>query len=415
LPPRHNKDQGLHQYKDGSWGIDCHIAGKRIRQKISPTTTKTEAREELQRLKVAHLRGEFDPWAPPAPPNLTLGEWLQKLIDVTPRATTKLYAAKWQGLVGKLYPEEIDSTWIREFVQEQLKRFRPSTVKGKLMVLGSAYQLAIRAGALTSDRSPFRDRRALGLPPDNSQKERFVTEEEEGQLVRAFGLWWVCIEFLILSGLRLSSWSGLRWEYIDWEKRFAMVPKTKSGKRHAVVLTDRAIEILRIQQERHPKSEWCFPAPGGQRFTKDNFRHRLWLATLKKIDLEQNFPGFKVGRKGLASVATCELHQGQGHPVQIKWKDKEGRFHCPTCNESGTLREYAARTGKVWPLKGLLGLRIHDLRHTAASRLAQTGASLYLIQQVLGQSSPQMAARYSHLQADHIRDAIEKANPPRRP
>jgi integrase len=41
--------------------------------------------------------------------------------------------------------------------------------------------------------------------------------------------------------------------------------------------------------------------------------------------------------------------------------------------------------------------RFHDLRHTCASYLAQSGASILEIQEVLGHKSPAMAARYSHL------------------
>jgi integrase len=41
--------------------------------------------------------------------------------------------------------------------------------------------------------------------------------------------------------------------------------------------------------------------------------------------------------------------------------------------------------------------RFHDLRHCCGSYLAQKGASVLEIQEVLGHKSPEMAARYSHL------------------
>ena len=48
---------------------------------------------------------------------------------------------------------------------------------------------------------------------------------------------------------------------------------------------------------------------------------------------------------------------------------------------------------------GLGGFRFHDLRHTAASWLAQNGASLVEVGAVLGHRSPAVTARYAHLVA----------------
>jgi integrase len=49
---------------------------------------------------------------------------------------------------------------------------------------------------------------------------------------------------------------------------------------------------------------------------------------------------------------------------------------------------------------------VHTLRHTCASRLVQRGASLFIVQAVLGHSSPAMTARYSHLNVDALRPAM---------
>jgi integrase len=59
---------------------------------------------------------------------------------------------------------------------------------------------------------------------------------------------------------------------------------------------------------------------------------------------------------------------------------------------------------------GLPNLRIHDLRHTFASQLANAGTSLYVIQQLLGHSSPTVTERYSHLQLKTLADAANVAS-----
>jgi integrase len=49
---------------------------------------------------------------------------------------------------------------------------------------------------------------------------------------------------------------------------------------------------------------------------------------------------------------------------------------------------------------------LHDLRHSTASLLAQRGVSLQVIGAILGHSSPQTAARSSHLIEDNKRDTM---------
>jgi len=52
--------------------------------------------------------------------------------------------------------------------------------------------------------------------------------------------------------------------------------------------------------------------------------------------------------------------------------------------------------------------RFHDLRHTCASYLAQHGASLLEVADVLGHKTVRMAARYSHLSAGHRAALVER-------
>jgi integrase len=59
-------------------------------------------------------------------------------------------------------------------------------------------------------------------------------------------------------------------------------------------------------------------------------------------------------------------------------------------------------------LAGITNLRLHDLRHSFASQLASSGASLSLIGQLLGHTQPQTTARYSHLFDDVQREAVER-------
>jgi len=59
---------------------------------------------------------------------------------------------------------------------------------------------------------------------------------------------------------------------------------------------------------------------------------------------------------------------------------------------------------------GLEHCRLHDLRHTFASYLANSGRTLLEIQTLLGHASPKVTLRYSHLSQSTLMDASNTAS-----
>ena len=56
---------------------------------------------------------------------------------------------------------------------------------------------------------------------------------------------------------------------------------------------------------------------------------------------------------------------------------------------------------------GIRDFRFHDLRHTFATRVVQSGKDLYKVQRLLGHKSPAMTQRYAHHYPESLRDAVE--------
>ena len=56
---------------------------------------------------------------------------------------------------------------------------------------------------------------------------------------------------------------------------------------------------------------------------------------------------------------------------------------------------------------GLPDLRIHDLRHSAASFMVNSGVDLFAVGKVLGHANVASTARYSHLASDTLLTAAE--------
>ncbi|GIW47440.1 MAG: hypothetical protein KatS3mg078_1317 [Deltaproteobacteria bacterium] len=55
---------------------------------------------------------------------------------------------------------------------------------------------------------------------------------------------------------------------------------------------------------------------------------------------------------------------------------------------------------------GIQGLRFHDLRHTAATRMIEAGASIVAVSRILGHSDIKMTMRYSHPD-NSLKEAVE--------
>lgn len=81
---------------------------------------------------------------------------------------------------------------------------------------------------------------------------------------------------------------------------------------------------------------------------------------------------------------------------------------------SGRTGEHLRYIHKVWTRlrqkAELPKMRLHDLRHQFASFLLNDGRSLYVVQKILGHSSPTVTERYGHLSSKTLMDASNSAS-----
>ena len=79
----------------------------------------------------------------------------------------------------------------------------------------------------------------------------------------------LALAYLMLCGSRSGDALGARWSEIDDDAPIWEIPVTrmKNGKSHVVPLTDPALGILKIMRERHPSSDYLFPADHGGRLS----------------------------------------------------------------------------------------------------------------------------------------------------
>ena len=82
-------------------------------------------------------------------------------------------------------------------------------------------------------------------------------------------------------------------------------------------------------------------------------------------------------------------------------------------DEMGNLRkpDYVSHKFKqILKNNGLREIRFHDLRHTVATRLAESNIDLVVVKEILGHADIQTTMRYAHAVPKRKQDAISVLN-----
>ncbi len=185
------------------------------------------------------------------------------------------------------------------------------------------------------------------------------------------------------------------------------------------------------------------PCRGVKLLAENNERTR-YLTVKEEQDLFAQLTG---PRAHIRPIVILALHTGmrRGEILSLKWsqvdfsrnlihvtRTKTGRDRFVPINE--TVREELlqlskeskgeavfanSRTGKAlgWIKRGfsaackeaeLVNFRFHDLRHTCATRLADSGADAFTIAEILGHRDLRQTKRYTHATDARKREALER-------
>ena len=158
------------------------------------------------------------------------------------------------------------------------------------------------------------------------------------------------------------------------------------------------VKLLRVQNERHlyltPREVAMLAAAA-----REAAEHILLLA----------YTGMRVGELWLAQkrdgCAILPATTKSGRPRIIPLPSQVTRASLPPKITRSQLRK---RFEMARAAIGRPEIRLHDLRHSYASCLVQTGARLPAVRDLLGHSDLSVTGRYSHLAPSHLRDAVKK-------
>lgn len=240
---------------------------------------------------------------------------------------------------GKVRLSEIHQRDVAQWLDEKAgEGLAPASVEKIKATFSRSFALALQWDVPGVIRNPVT---GIKRPPINNARERFLNPAEVKRLQQAVAnsrntqLKYI-IGLLLLTGARVSELLNAEWRHLDLDRRFWLIPTSKTGVARRVPLSQAAIDLIGL-----------IPRFTGCPYLLPNPKTRKPFTDIK-------------------------------HPWQ------------------------RARREAV-----LGDLRIHDLRHSAASFMINAGVDLFAVGKVLGHADHKSTMRYSHLANDTLLAAVE--------
>jgi integrase len=316
-----------------------------------PTRLKEEreakkARREQEALEKARLENE----------NLTFGQFFNETYYPNSKENKKLESWKKEEQHFRLYLEPF-------LGKKPLKDIKPlmlASVKKNILDAGLSprflqYVFATfrqvwnmaRGEGLVSGESPTKDK-MVKIPKIENKRVRFLSPEEAADLLAYLKRGNQTIHdmaFLSLfSGMRFGEVKSLKWGAVDLDRGFITIFDAKGSKTRTAFMTPEVKEMFSGRKQGEPES-LVFPTFDGREYADTPTTFRDAVEAM----------GFNTGIS-----------------------DQRQR------------------------------VVYHTLRHSYASWLAEAGTDIYTIGKLLGHSTVQMSARYAHLGAGAMQEAVKR-------
>jgi integrase len=299
------------------------------RRKRSASKRFRREREALRLWSSEQTKIENGTWHEHTPKTVTLATALKQYREYSTiqnrshRSYVEPALSMWEAqlnpnaLLAKITPAHVEDVKL-----QRARKVAHSTVDKDLAVLKAFFNWCMTRNLAASN--PVR--RVKFFNEDNSRL-RYLTEEEYGRLLHAAkrveGSPFLA-EKIILSvhtGLRRGSLFHLRWDQVDFLNRVLRIPRTKSGRPHAVPLNATVLTTLQaLFNQRLPNCPYAFPHATGRKAgepvqdVKNAFQTALEMAEIKDFtwhDLRHTFASWLIMKgASLRSVAELLGHRG---------------------------------------------------------------------------------------------------------
>lgn len=239
---------------------------------------------------------------------------------------------------------------IEDFKSSRLQTIRPASVNRELATLRHVINLAKRWKRFYGENPVS----ISGLLREDNQRDRVLSiEEEENLLAHSADHLKPILITALNSGLRRGEILSLRWNNVDFDNNLFIITATnnKSKKTKRVPVNSLLRKML--------SELWLKAKPSEEDLSNPSHDAKKNKFVFLGDDL-----------KPIKDIKTAYLN---------------------ACRRAG-----------------IKGLRFHDLRHTAGTRMLESGVGIVAISEILGHSSIELTRkRYLH-PGDSLRDAVEK-------
>lgn len=345
---------GAHKTSDGRWRVWLDLGsdatGRRLRKKVE-AKTKRETESKAAVLRERHARGENILDKP-----RTLGELLDDWIATVERqgkANNTLLAyrghctRRLKPRLGALDVPKLRARDIQKVFNEWADQLAPSTVQSLKTVLVSALNLAIEQDERTDNPAA-----RIRIPTAKRTPGRSLSPDEvRAVLIQCASHRYGLAVRLALMGLRRGEIPGLRWEDFDEQLGTLMIRR----------------QIQRVGGKLVAKA----PKDGSERLLSLGSKMSTALRQMRWNQAEErDAMGWENSGYIFVSVKTGDV--------------------CPPDTIYRAFKD-------ITTAAGITHARLHDCRHTAATKLLSEGEDIATVAEVLGHASPAVTASvYSH-------------------
>lgn len=293
--------------------------------------------------------------------------WMESIVR--PHVRSETYAGYRRNLANHIYPHigemeiaDISQQYIQYLADLLSETLASSTLHGICRLLKSMFASACEKGILRC--SPYQN---IRLPKARCRTPRVLTQLEQKKLEQEIFSnnepeYLLCLYM----GLRVGELCALRWEDVDFENGILHI-------RHAIHRVPLETEISSTKLVLGvPKSE----------------------CSIRDIPL----PSF------LSAILMKKKVLEEGDPKDFLFKGTK-----TDCRDPRTMQQKISR---LCNKLNLIGVHMHTLRHTFATRCLEKGIQYEVLSEFLGHSSPQITLRYyAHCTPETKRLNIERITP----
>jgi integrase len=371
--------------KKGTYWFRFRFAG-RIIHESTKTKLKTLARD-AERQRRRELEEKYNHVQKRSlPPTLKAASerWLEKRTAALASSTRNRYAFALERLrtgLGNMLICDVTARRVEVYQRRRSEQGAAGATVNK--------EIACLSSILAEYNLWESVRRDIKPLPENEEAGRALSVEQEKWLLACAssigqhqGKWSPLYTVTVLglnTALRHTEVRRLKWKNLDLGNRVLVVgdSKTDAGAGRPIPLTQPAWAVLEMWASRFPDrslNAYVFPA-----------------CENGAIDSTQPISNWRTA-----------------------WRRVTRLVECPKCGqvqEPGNLCQNEECEADIRKLRSsIAGLRFHDLRHTAATKLLENGTPFAVVAQILGWSastSVRMAKRYGHIRPDVQRRALE--------